>query len=191
MSTELYTDESSEEKPATKKAASEKATPTPPAEPPKVEDVEEPNVLERLRETISKEVERPVVLLEVPEREGVMLRISPNINQTKMRSWRKQAGEESKNGLDPTKFACYVVGHTTVGIEMNGEEVLDENGYVMNFASEAVLKMTSASRPVPDAVRNFFGTDPHVESAALAVLEAAGFSDVVDTVDPMEESSIS
>ena len=181
MSPELYTDESSEEKPATKKAAVA----------PKVPDVEEPNILERLRETISKEVERPVVLLEVPEREGVMLRISPNINQSKMRNWRKQAGEETKNGLDPTKFACYVVGHTTVGVEMQGEEVMDEDGYPMNFASSAILKMTGAGRPVPDAVRNFFGNDPHVESAALAVLEAAGFSDVVDTVDPMNESSLS
>ena len=182
MSTELYTDESPEEKPSTKKAATSA---------PKVEDVAEPSILERLKETISKEVERPVVLLEVPEREGVMLRISPNINQSKMRNWRKQAGEETKNGLDPTKFACYVVGHTTVGVEMQGEEVMDEDGYPMNFASGAILKMTSAGRPVPDAVRNFFGNDPHVESAALAVLEAAGFSDVVDTVDPTNESSIS
>jgi len=181
MSTELYTDESSEEKPAKKAATAA----------PKVPDAPESNILERLKETISKEVERPVVLLEVPERDGVMLRISPNINQSKMRNWRKQAGEETKNGLDPTKFACYVVGHTTVGIEMGGEEVMDDDGYPMNFASAAVLKMTSAGRPVPDAVRNFFGNDPHVESAALAVLEAAGFSDVVDTVDPTNESSIS
>jgi hypothetical protein len=179
MSTELYAD-GPEEKPAPKK---EKTSPI------KVGDVEEPTVLQRLQETISAEVERPVVLLEVPDRAGVMLRISPNISQNKMRNWRKQAGEETKSGLDPTKFACFVVGHTTVGVVMDGEEVHDEEGLPMNFASAAILKMTSANRPVPDAVRNFFGTDPHVEAAALAVLEAAGYSDTVDTVDPTTESS--
>ena len=179
MSTELYTD-GSEEKSAPKK---EKAPPA------KTVDTDAPSILSRLQETISAEVERPVVLLEVPDRAGVMLRISPNISQTKMRNWRKQAGEETKNGLDPTKFACFVVGHTTVGVVMDGEEVHDEDGFPMNFASSAILKMTNAGRPVPDAVRNFFGTDPHVEAAALAVLEAAGYSDTVDTVDPTTESS--
>ena len=172
MSTELYAEEPAE-KP--KKTSASKAE-------------EEPTLLERLKETISAEVDRPVVLLEVPERKGVYIRISPNISQSKMRHWRKQAGEETKNGLDPTKFACFVVGHTTTGFEMDGEEVLDEDGLPMNFASSAILKMTGAGRPVPDAVRNFFGTDPHVEAAALAVLEAAGFSDTVDTVDPTNES---
>ena len=179
MSTELYTD-GSEEKPTPKK---EKAPPSVIEKP-----ADEPTMLQRLQETISAEVERPVVLLEVPDRAGVMLRISPNISQTKMRNWRKQSGEETKNGLDPTKFACFVVGHTTVGVVMDGEEVHDDDGYPMNFASTAILKMTNAGRPVPDAVRNFFGTDPHVEAAALAVLEAAGYSDTVDTVDPTNES---
>ena len=176
MSRELYTEEPADKPKKTPAASTSKAI------------EEEPTLLERLKETISAEVDRPVVLLEVPERKGVFIRISPNISQSKMRHWRKQAGEETKNGLDPTKFACFVVGHTTTGFEMDGEEVLDEDGLPMNFASSTILKMTSAARPVPDAVRNFFGTDPHVEAAALAVLEAAGFSDTVDTVDPTNES---
>ena len=176
MSTELYSEESADKPKKAPAASAAKAI------------EEEPTLLERLKETISAEVDRPVVLLEVPERKGVYIRISPNISQSKMRHWRKQAGEETKNGLDPTKFACFVVGHTTTGFEMDGEEVLDEDGLPTNFASTAILKMTGTGRPVPDAVRNFFGTDPHVEAAALAVLEAAGFSDTVDTVDPTNES---
>lgn len=174
MADELY-----EDSPADKAAPSKKAA--------KPVDT----ALDRLKETISKEVERTVVLLEVPAREGVYIRTSPNISQNQMRSWRKNAGEDTKNGLDPTKFACYVVGHTTVGIEIDGEEVFTEDGVYLNFASPDILKMTGESRPVPDAVRSFFGNDPHVESAALAVLEAAGYSDTVETVDPMNESSIS
>ena len=68
MSTELYTEDSAD-KP--KKAPAAKI------------DVE-PTLLERLKDTISAEVERPVVLLEVPERKGVYIRISPNISQSKM-----------------------------------------------------------------------------------------------------------
>ena len=59
----------------------------------------------------------------------------------------------------------------------------------MNFASAEVLNMTGTDRPVPDAVRAFFGTDPHLEAAALAILEAAGYGDTVETVDPTKKSS--
>ena len=149
----------------------------------------EPKLLDRLRETISKKVERPTVLIEVPDRPGVYIRIRPNITQHQMRNWRKQAGEETKNGLDATKFAAFVVGHNTIGIEIDDEEVFDEDGNSLNFASPIVLEMTDSDRPVPDAVRAFFGTDPHVEAAALAILEAAGYGDTVEAVDPTMRSS--
>lgn len=145
--------------------------------------------LSKLREVITKKVERPVVLLEVPERPGVHVRISPNITQNQMRSWRKQAGEDSRNGLDATKFACMVIGHTTVGIEIDGQEVFDENGNEVTFASPVLLEMTDTTRPLPDCVRAFFGVDPHVEAAALAILDAAGYSDSVEAVDPTKGSS--
>lgn len=147
-------------------------------------------VLSRLRETISKKVERPTVLIDVPARPGVRLKIAPNISQTQMKAWRRNAGEDTKNGLDATKFACYVVGTCTIGIVMDGEEVYDEDGNRMNFASQEVLDMTGTGRPVPDAVRAFFGIDPHVESAALAVLDAAGYSDTVEAEDPTTGSSM-
>jgi L-fucose mutarotase/ribose pyranase (RbsD/FucU family) len=173
MATSLYTDENSDDQP--KKAVAKKPG--------------ENTLLDRLRETVSKKVERPVVLVEVPSRDGVYIRISPNITQNQMRAWRRNAGEDSKAGLDPTKFSAYVIGHTTVGFEIDGEEVVDGDGNSMNFASDAILQMTNADRPVPDAVREFFGVDPHLEAAALAILEAAGYGDTVETVDPTRKSS--
>lgn len=149
---------------------------------------QEPTVLDKLRERINKKVERPIKLMDVPERPGVSLRISPNISQHKLRSWRKNSGEDSKNGMDATKFACYVVGNTTVGIIVDGVEAVDENGYELNFASSAILEMTNTTRPIPDAVIAFFGLEPHVEAAALAILDAAGYGDTVDTSDPTTES---
>lgn len=147
-------------------------------------------LLGRLKETVAKKVERPVVLISVPSRPDVYLRISPNITQQQLRAWRRNSGEDSKNGLDPLRFAAYVVGSTTVGIEIDDEEVFDNDGFALNFASQAILDMTDTQRPIPDAVREFYGVDPHLEAAALAVLEAAGYSDTIDTVDPTKASSM-
>ena len=153
------------------------------------ESPKEETLLQKLSTVIKKKVERPIVHIDVPERPGVTLKISPNITQNQMRNWRKQAGEDTRNGMDGTRFACSVIGHTTIGMCMNGEEVFDEDGNELTFASPIILQMTDTSRPLPDCVREFFGVDPHIEAAALAILDAAGYSDTVETVDPTKESS--
>jgi len=145
--------------------------------------------LDKLRSVVRKKVERSAVLIPVTERPGVAIKVSPNITQTQMRNWRKNAGEDTRNGLDATKFACLVIGHTTTGIYIDDEEVFDEGGNFLNFAHPLILEMTETTRPVPDAVRALFGVDPHIESAALAILDAAGYSDSVEAVDPTKESS--
>jgi len=160
-----------------------------PAKAEKQEKKTELTLLDQLTLAVRKKVERPTVYLNVPERPSVKLIISPNITQHQIRSWRKTAGEDTKAGMDALRFACLVVGHTTQGMMFNGEEVRDADGNELTFASSAILEMTETTRPQPDCVRAFFGVDPHVESAAVAILEAAGYSDTVDTEDPMKESS--
>lgn len=177
MAEELYSVESAQEKP---KKVSQPLTKN-----------SEPTLLEKLKAKIETEVKRKDVFINVPERPGVSLRISPNITQGQVRKWRRDAGEDSKNGMDATKFATFVIGHTTEAILVNDEEVKDDDGYVVTFVSEEVLAMTQTSRPVPDAVRKFFGLDPHVEAAALAILDAAGFGDTIEpNEDPTKKSSI-
>jgi hypothetical protein len=148
----------------------------------------EPTILDRLRTELSKKIERAEILIEVPERPGVAIQISPNINQHQLRAWRRQSGENTKNGFDPTKFACYVIGHTCTGIFVDGEEALNENGAPLSFASPEILDMTDTTRPIPECVQEFFGIDPHVESAALVIMDAAGYGDEVEQVDPTRES---
>jgi len=140
-------------------------------------------LLDQLRTTLKKKVERPAVLLDVPERPGLYIRVSPNITQNQMKSWRKNAGEDSKNGIDATKFATQVIAFTTTGFFLNGEEVLDDDGNSLTFAHPIVKEMTEASRPWPDAVVRLYGLDPHVEAAALSIMEAAGWGDSVDAND--------
>jgi hypothetical protein len=146
------------------------------------------SILEQLKTTISKKVERTAIYIEVPERPGVTIKVSPNITQNQLRAWRKNAGEDSKSGIDATKFACAVIGHTTQAICMNGEEVTNDDGVTLTFASPEIMEMTNTTRPLPDCVREFFGIDPHVEAAALAIMEAAGYSDTVEAVDPTKQS---
>ena len=140
-------------------------------------------LLNQLRDTLKKKVKRPLVLLEVPERPGLKLRVSPNITQNQMKSWRKNAGEDTKNGIDAAKFASQVIAFTTNGFFMNEEEVLDEDGNSLNFAHPMIKEMVGAARPWPDAVVMLFGLDPHVEAAALSIMEAAGWGDSVNTDD--------
>lgn len=142
-----------------------------------------PTLLSQLRDTLKKKVERAPVLLEVPERVGLKLKISPNITQNQMKSWRKNAGEDTKNGIDATKFASQVIAFTTVGFVLNGDEVLDDEGESLTFAHPLVKEMTDAARPWPDAVVKLFGLDPHVEAAALSIMEAAGWGESVDAND--------
>ena len=49
--------------------------------------------------------------------------------------------------------------------------------------------MTGTNRPYPDCVKAFFGIEPHIEAAAVAIMEAAGYGDTVDAVDPTMKSS--
>jgi hypothetical protein len=140
---------------------------------------EDANVLDQLKALVSKKVQRPEIFLNVPERPGVQLLVSPNITQQQIKAWQKNSGLDSKTGIDATRFACQVIGHTTRGIYLNGEEVLEE-GKSLGFASPSVLKMTGATRALPDAVVAFFGLDPHVEAAALAIIDAAGYGDTVE-----------
>lgn len=143
------------------------------------DSVSDEKILDQLKTLIAKKVTRPEIFVTVPERPGVKLLISPNISQNQLRTWQRNCGSETKNGLDPIKFACTVIGQTTRGIYLNDTEVF-ENGKPLGFASPSILEMTGTTRAIPDAVQNFFGLDPHLESAALAIIDAAGYGDTIE-----------
>jgi hypothetical protein len=146
-----------------------------------VEETVEQNLLDQLSEVVSKHVRRQDVFIEVPERPGVTVRVSPNVQQSQMKQWRKQAGDNTKDGMDATKFAARVIAATTTGIFLRGEEVTNAEGASISFASRELLEMTDTQVPVPDCVIAFFGIDPHVEAAALAIMDRAGYGDDVNS----------
>ena len=150
---------------------------------------ESDNVLDQLKVVIGKAVKRADIFINVPERPGVTLLISPNITQNQLKSWRKNAGEERKGGMDTLRFSTNLIAATTTGILVNDEIVTDDNGVELTFASPEIMTMTNTNRPHPDCVLAFFGLEPHVESAAVAIIEAAGYGDNVDALDPTKRSS--
>ena len=143
-----------------------------------------PTILEQLRTEVAKKVERPEIEIPIPEREGVTVRFSPNITQNQLRAWRRNSGENSKDGFDPLKFACYVVGSCCTAILINDEIVQNDDSINLTFASSAILEMTNDNRPIPDGIRHFYGIDPHLESTALAILDAAGYGEEVEEINP-------
>lgn len=155
---------------------------TPKGTPSEVISFDEPTMLSRLKDSLSKKVEREPVLLEVPERPEMAIRYSPNVTQHQIKTWRRQSGADRKEGLDGIRFACHVLANTCVGIVLGGNEVT-ENGAPVTFSHDSVMKMLGVGR-VFDCVREVYGIDPHVEAAAIAVLDAAGFNDSVEQVDP-------
>jgi hypothetical protein len=168
------------------------ATPTRPAKAPAsrndLTDVgETPKVLDQLRSELKKKVRRPDVYLEVPERPNMAIRFSPNISQHQMRAWRRNSGEDTKAGMDSVKFACFVLANTCTGILLNNELVTDDEGNALRFGSDEIIDMVDAGT-VSEAIRAIFVVEPHVEAAALAVMEAAGYNDSVEQVDPTKVS---
>jgi hypothetical protein len=144
---------------------------------------ETPKVLDALRAELTRKVKRQDVYLEVPERPNMLIRFSPNLTQHQIRAWRRNSGEETKAGLDTVKFSCYVLANTCTGISINNEMVVNENGEELVFGDDAIINMLSVNT-VSEAIKAIFVVEPHVESAALAVMEAAGFNDSVEQVDP-------
>lgn len=144
---------------------------------------ETPKVLDQLREEFKKKVRRPDVYLEVPERPNMAIRFSPNITQHQIKAWRRNSGEATKNGADSVKFACYVLANTCSGILLNNEIVTDAEGNEVIFGDELIIEMLDVNT-VSEAIKAIFVLEPHVEAAALAVMEAAGYNDSVEQVDP-------
>ena len=79
------------------------------------------SVLDMLKDEISREVTRPEVEMDVPERKGVSVRFSPNITNEQLKAWRRNSTNRKTDELDSIKFSCYVIGNTVSGIYFDDE----------------------------------------------------------------------
>lgn len=162
---------------------------TDPVSPTKKAETPKDSILSRLREKLTAVIENEEVQIEVPKRPGVTLVISPNISQAEVKQWRRKAGENPKTGVgfDPNKFAAVIIASTCRGIFLDGEEVTTDEGDPVTFATPFVKEWMDAFDPF-DAVKKMYGLDPHMEAAAGAILDASGYGDEVNVVDPTKAS---
>lgn len=152
-----------------------------------VADVAPSKILDELRAELEKEVERPLIEIVVPERPNISLRFNPNITQSKLTSWRNNSGVKTKKGLNSVKFSTYVIGDTCVGIYIDGELAVNDDGVALTFGSEVIWEMSNSSDPV-EAIKAMFGVEPHLEAVAIKIIEEAGYGEEVDAQDPFSKS---
>lgn len=143
------------------------------------------SVLAGLAAELEKEVSRPLVEIEVPDRKGVSVVFDPNFRVKTMQRWYKQAGSESRKGLDTIHFATIVIAQTTRQIKFNGK-VAEVDGVPLNFVSPKLLEMVDADSAIPEGVVRFYGGDTHLQAIAAKIIEAAGFTEDVDALDPIQ-----
>lgn len=140
-------------------------------------------LLDQLRNVIEQEVRRPDIEIPIPDRPGVSVVFSPNVSEPDLKLWRKQAGDGKKDGMDFLKFSTVIIGQTCEAILFGGEEVTDSEGNSLNFASREILDMVDEEAPIPNGIRRFWGSDPHLQASALKILDEAGWGEEAEAVE--------
>lgn len=145
--------------------------------------VTDESVLSGLAEELQKEVARPFVEIPVLDRKNVSVVFNPNFRVKTMAKWYKQAGEGTRKGLDTVHFAAIVIAQTVHQIKFNGQ-VAEVDGVPLNFVSPKLLEMVDADSAIPEGVIRFYGGDTHLQATAAKIIEAAGFTEEVESLDP-------
>lgn len=149
------------------------------------------NVLERGAE------ELPALTVDVPSRDGVSLRVDPNLSVHQLQRWQKGcANNQMYGGVDNLKLACVILAHLTVDVlfhrRSSGWTFKDVEFRDMLAGAEHKRLDAEArrkgkqppkrvERPKPSqAVRMLFGREPLVMQASDEVLAAAGLDEAMD-----------
>ena len=141
-------------------------------------------VLDELRAQIEKDVRRPDIEIAVPERPGVTVTFSPNIESDLLKQWRKKYTNRKTDELNGFLLSCHIIGATVTGILINGVLAEDDDGIALTFASSEILEMTNTDDAIPDCIQEFYSNDAHIEIIASTILDQAGWTEDIDVEDP-------
>jgi hypothetical protein len=152
--------------------------------PPRPEELAGSSPLDLLKQVISGEVEHEPLTLPVPKRRGVAITYNTELDNDLLTAWRKRSMyDDSRDGVDPLKFACIVLTNKAVGFTIHGRPVTAD-GHPLTFASSEVWEMVKPpAMSGIDAVRRLYGVDAHVIIAGEEVLRAAGYGDQIHQVE--------
>lgn len=139
-----------------------------------------------LERALAAAVVKEPVRLQVPSRPGVSIMFSADLSLEQLDRWRKPC-KLKRDGFDNIKYACIILGNTSLGFYANDEEVLTADGKPMTLTGADIHRMLGVdaildrtSRNI-EAVKKLYGYDGYVVAAMAAVIENAGFDP--DTYD--------
>lgn len=144
------------------------------------------STLDKLREAIQAEVERPEITAVIPSRKNIRLTFSPNIDSDELKVWRRKASNKKTGELDGIKFSVFIIQNLLTGIYITDAEgvedlVVDpETDEPLTFTSPEIMEFAEADTPI-ETVRNIFVIDPHLESLAMSLMDEAGYGEEVET----------
>lgn len=152
------------------------------------------NGLDAIRAELAAEVTPDELPLDVPTRDGYIVRYRCDVNNDELTAWRKKATIKAAKGdkpaqYDEAKVAAIILANKAVAIVARGVELTNE-GEPMTFGTPAFWDLVGKASST-EAVRHFYGLDGHVIAAANMVLDASGFGGellVDDETDPTKTS---
>lgn len=153
---------------------------------PDLAPVEVDSDLDQLRRELNADV-ADTVTLDVPGRAGWQASYTTAITGEQLDTWRKRSRDRKRgDGLDGVKFAALLLAHTNAGITRKGKPV-ELDGEPATVRHPEFLELLGAGGAV-DGVRRLYGLDGHVDAAARAVMQAAGWGDELSasSADPTD-----
>lgn len=153
--------------------------------------------LDQLRASMAQEPDvEEFVTLKVTARPGVSVKYSTDLDNETIEMWRrasrrKKARPGQDAETDELKFACLVLAGQCKGVLTNGQEVFDDDGRPLTFASPLLWDMVGAAGQQMDpmtVIRKFYVRDAHVSLTSGEILLDAGFGDEVERESPTTAS---
>lgn len=149
--------------------------------PPAPSELEGKSPFEQLQAVLATNADKEPVRLKVPTRPGVSVLFRCNMTSDERKAWQKRATstKRGKDEVDEMFFSTLVLANTCLGVFVEGQAALDDEGTPLTFAHKQLWDMVKARDP-REAIRAFYGNDAHVLLSSGEVLLSSGYDDDIE-----------
>lgn len=151
------------------------------------------NILDSLKEELSKKVSLPPITLPVLSRAGLKVRFNCNIESkdlqrlSKLSKINKAKNATPEENVDELRLSCLIIANYSDAILKDDVEVIGEDGKVYNFRHPELLEMVHAEN-ASDAVKKFYGVDGYILQTAQKIVASAGYDP--ENIESDEENAV-
>lgn len=122
------------------------------------------------------------IRLEVDGRPGYVALYRRDLEGAELERWRRRA--KRGKSVDLIHFGALVIAGTMVGLEKNGERVLDPDTDEPLTIRSPYMQTLYGTPTAAETARTFFGTDGYVNAQCEGILEASGWGAEAIEADP-------